>query len=320
MLNEANIIANLKKAFPEHIGDDGAVIPGPGEERYVITKDILVEDVHFRLSYFDPSSLAYKALQVNLSDIAAMGATPKFVLLGISIPQNYARYVTDLLYYFSEHIKKAGLLLIGGDTTKSPDKLFFSITVIGSAAPENIKYRDTAKVGDVICVAGNLGKAHLGLIACEGAMNGFNEYKQAFLCPTAKLYEGKWLGEQLAVTSMMDSSDGLVLDLKRLCEVSHVAGRVDLEKLSPTPLFNSDCQALGLDPINVMLTGGEDYGLLFTVANKKYGELSKEFMNIFGYELKQIGQIMPGSDVTFSKNGQRKILNLKPFSHFGEVL
>lgn len=320
MLNEAHIIANLKAAFPEHIGDDAAVIPGHGEECYVITKDILVEDVHFRLSYFNASSLAHKALQVNLSDIAGMGAKPKFVVLGIAIPEQNSTYIKDVLHYFAEHIKNAGLLLIGGDTTKSPDKLFLSITVIGSASPENLRYRSTAKVGDVICVAGNLGKAHLGLVACEQTLTGFEEYVDAFLRPMAKLQEGTWLGEQQAVTSMMDSSDGLYIDLKRLCAASNVAGRVDLEQLSPTPVFQSPCQTLGLDPVNIMLTGGEDYGLLFTVANNKYDELSQSFMKRFGVELKKIGQIMPGSGVHLFQKGEKKILTLTPFSHFGESL
>lgn len=318
MLDEAEIISNLKINFPQYIGDDAAVIKKSGALNYVITNDLLVEDVHFRLAYFDPLSLAHKALHVNLSDLAAMGAKPDFVLLGISIPDSYGTYITSFFRHFSNVCKDASVILIGGDTTKSESKLFISITAIGIAAAENIKYRSTAKDGDIICVAGNLGYAHLGLVACEQSLNNFAEYKSSFLRPNAKVNEGIWLASKQSVTSMMDLSDGLYIDLKRLCQASSVGANLDLESLAPSSAFAANCNSTGLDPVNVMLTGGEDYCLLVTVQNNCYETLSQEFIQNFGYSIKPIGRIVEESEVHIIKNGKLVNLKLQPFTHFGE--
>lgn len=318
MLDEAKIIHRLKNAFPDYIGDDAAVIPTSGNNCYVITKDILVEDVHFRSRYVDAASLAQKALQVNLSDIAAMGAEPQFVLLGFSLPLSHEKYAEDFLREFCAACKASSLILIGGDTTRSPDKLFISVTVIGQAKTENLKYRTTAKTDDLICVVGNLGYAHLGLQALESSLNDFTEFKQAFLTPQANLAEGKWLGSQPKVHAMMDISDGLYLDLKRLCAASQVAAEVNLDKLQLSKTFTSACKQLDLDPLTTALTGGEDYGLLFTLAPEDYSDFAQRFATKHDKQIKCLGRIVEGDGIHFIQNGQPKHLELKSFSHFGE--
>ena len=319
MLSEANIIARLRTDFPEYIGNDAAVIKQNSDESYVITKDILVEDIHFRLSYFDPLSLAHKALHVNLSDIAAMGAKPNFILLGLSIPTSRQVYIENFLTSFTKLCKETSTVLIGGDTTKSSDKVFISITAIGTVPSKHIKYRNTAKVNDLICVVGNLGPAYLGFIACEKFLAGFNDYKNAFLNPTAKTQEGIWLGSQTSVTSLMDISDGLFVDLNRLCKASNVRGNIDLDRVKPNEEFRNICKYLKIDPMQAIINGGEDYGLLFTVNVSDYVALNKGFMKKFGYAIKHIGSITEGDGVRFMLNGEQKNLTLKtkPFSHFG---
>ncbi|MFN7096870.1 MAG: thiamine-phosphate kinase [Gammaproteobacteria bacterium] len=318
MLSEAHIIEYLTANFPDNIGDDAAVINGYAGQQYVVTTDLLVEDIHFRVSYFNPADLAHKALHVNLSDIAAMGARPCFILCGISIPMAQAKYAEDFLFSLATICKKAGVLLIGGDTTKSPDKLFISITAIGTTAPEYIKYRTTAAVGDYICITGALGDAHIGLIACENKRSDLTEFKNAFLRPHAKINEGQWLGTQLSVTSMMDISDGLFIDLRRLCEASNVASNIILENIVPSTSFINACYDLQLDPVTTMLIGGEDYGLLFTVDSENYQLLADAFMQRFGYQITCIGHIVAGNGVHFIEQGQAKNMTLTPFSHFGE--
>ncbi len=318
MLNEREIIHYLQTNFPQHIGDDATTIVGPNKQHYVITKDLLVEDIHFRSAYVSPASLAHKALHVNLSDIAAMGANPLFIMCGIAIPLHHAGYASQLLQELTQICHKANLPLIGGDTTGSPDKLFLSITAIGISTAATLKYRNTANIGDIIGVIGNLGIAHLGLLAYENSLSGFEAYQEPFLHPIAKTCEGLWLGQRLEVTSMMDLSDGLLIDLQRLCIASKVAGNIHLEKLQPTPEFVKACTALGLDPINIMLTGGEDYGLLFTSNPDHYSTLAQDFFQTFHQPIKQLGLITPGEGVHLLEQGQHKHLNLKPFSHFSE--
>ena len=320
MLNEADIIESLKVDFPQYIGDDAAVIKTSDNQNYVITKDILVEDIHFRASYFDPSSLAQKALHVNLSDIAAMGAEAKFVVLGIAIPTSQEIYVKEFLKSFSSKCKEANVILIGGDTSKSLDKLFISITVIGLAGSGSIKNRSNAQEGDLLCVVGDYGSAHLGFIACERFINGFDQYKENFLRPTAKKKEGLWLGNEPYVTSMMDISDGLFIDLEKLCLASNLQGVIDLKLLnSCSSILLKDCDDLGLKPLEVMLSGGEDYSLLFTVNKNNYNNLAMRFEQNFGYKIKNIGHISKGKGVRFLENGLKKALTINPFTHFGEL-
>lgn len=320
MLNESDLVQLLQKESDGFIGDDAAILPLTHSEHYVVTKDLLIEDIHFRTQYYTESDLANKALHVNLSDLCAMGAAPKFILCGIAIPEAQADYGRCFLASLLEACKATKVLLIGGDTTRSTDKLTISITAIGTAKPEHIKYRTGAQHSNFICTVGNLGHAHLGLVAHERNRIELAPpaYKQACLRPQAKLQEGIWLGGQLAVTSMIDLSDGLFLDLKRLCQASNVSGVIDINQLTSDGLFLKTCTDLKLDPLNTILTGGEDYALLCTVKMNDYPRLAHDFFNIFGYPLQHIGHITAGSGAYFTEKGQKKELSLTPFTHFGE--
>jgi thiamine-monophosphate kinase len=320
MLSESKIIGFLKNQFPEQIGDDAAILPLSKHKSYVISKDILVEDIHFRFKYHQACHLAHKALQVNISDIAAMGATPQYVLLGLAIPDHGRIYIDQFLENFSAICKASSIILIGGDTTKSPDKLFISITIIGLIANSHIKFRNRAEDGNLICIAGNLGDAHIGFTALERNIAGLEPFKENFLKPNALLKEGLWFSKQRDVTAMMDISDGLFIDLKRLCMASNVGAKVDIDKLKFSDTFKLACEILKLDPMVTLLTGGEDYGLLLTIKPEAYSRIASKFKACFGYQLKAIGQITKGSEVHFIQNNQLKTLNLQPFAHFGESL
>lgn len=313
-MQEDKFINLLQKEFliPSGIGDDAAIF----SKNYVISKDLLVEDVHFRVKYSNNEDLAYKALQVNLSDIAAMGAEPLYVLLGIAIPKSYEGQTESFLTNFSKECKNNNLILIGGDTTSSPNKLFISITIIGMS--NRPKRRNTAKIGDIVCVAGNLGHAHIGLQALENGIENFNKYKKNLLRPKALLKEGIWLGNQASITSMMDISDGLLVDFKKLCFASNVEGQIDTNKLKITEEFVTACSALSIDPISTKLTGGEDYGLLFTVDQKIYQKIYTDFLTNFSYPLKPIGRIINGKNNEVSLKPKIE-LKQKIFSHFGEL-
>ncbi len=320
-MNEDRIIADLKQAFPEMIGDDAAVLPLLSEH-LVISKDVLVENVHFRKRYQTPESLAYKALAVNLSDIAAMGASPYGVFLGISASPHDVSFVDAFLKSFVSACKEANIILMGGDTTGGPsDTLYLSITILGKGKTDTIKYRHTAKKGDAIYVAGPLGEAHLGFCALEKNIDGFLPYKSHFLNPKPRLQEGFWLAQQKSVHAMMDLSDGLWLDLHKLLNASACSAELPLEQLELSPLKKQAYLDLNLCPIETQLSGGEDYALLFT-ASDEFGETEiTMFKKKFGYDLRQIGTIVATQNnkthkVTLLKNNKPTDVSLFPFDHF----
>src|SRR3989338_9343741 len=147
MITESSLIGFLKSEFSDEngIGDDCAILPLDEKTSYVVSKDLLLENVHFDLSYTKPKDLAYKALHVNLSDIAAMGAKPLFVFLGLSIPLSHQNYAKSFLKEFASICKKEDVILLGGDTTASKDGLFLSVTVIGAGPTSLLKRRNSAR-------------------------------------------------------------------------------------------------------------------------------------------------------------------------------
>lgn len=310
MINEDAIIQTLQDYSHGFIGDDASVLPHIGNGKYVISKDLLIEEVHFRIKYFTPQDLAHKALHVNLSDIAAMGSQPLYILCGISVPPHLQEYAKNVLNHLTTSCQKAGVILIGGDTTASTKHLFISITAIGLAPDGHITLRSTATNDDFIGIVGNLGFAHLGFIALEHSLVTKKQYISSFLRPEAKIKEGLWLRKQACVTSMMDISDGLYIDLKRLCKASKKSAVIDIDLL----------QAI-LGPeisLDLALEGGEDYGLLLTIKKNSFESLSNEFMRIFGDTLKIIGHITDGDDISFTQENQTVDLFITPFTHFGE--
>jgi thiamine-monophosphate kinase len=319
-ISEEQLINLAKAAAPEYIGDDAAILPQIGGNNYVISKDLFVENVHFRTSYCTMEDIAHKALHVNLSDIAAMGARPLFALCGAAIPLKQQSQAAELLQALIVSANNSGVKLIGGDTTKSNSELMLSITIIGAAENTMLKKRSTAQVGDYICIAGELGAAHLGLTALEGKLAGFLRYKKVFLHPIAKQAEGIWLGKQKSVRSMMDISDGLYTDLGKLCKASNVSAKIETNSFHLSDDFKSSCHQLNLDPLHASLTGGEDYGLLFTVEDDVYTKLANDFKQVFGYNIKKIGKIIDtsrdGSAVQITTDGACNNLSLRPYEHF----
>jgi thiamine-monophosphate kinase len=324
-LNEDDIVQCFAHLFRDSsrgmtgIGDDAAVLPSINDEHYVISKDLLVENIHFRLSYFDPEGLAHKALHANLSDIAAMGARPAFLLLGLAIPPTldhiWVRRFSEALANEC-HRQKVGL--IGGDTTASLHDLFISITVVGRAPRATLKYRTGAESGDVVCVVGELGEAYCGFKLLEGKQAGFKEIKAKSLCPMALVQEGLWLGGRSEVKAMMDISDGLFVDFGRLAEKSGVGGVIDLNSLKPSPHLKAACSLLNIEPVECVLVGGEDYALLFAVAANDVELVSREFESVFSYKPNQIGFINAGQGIRLMQNGVDVPWTYKAFSHFGE--
>jgi len=317
MLSEAALIALLKAEFPTHIGDDAAIIPGPkAANQWVITQDLLIEHVHFRSHYHDAASLAHKALHVNLSDLAAMGATPRFVMLALSIPTSFAPSIEQFINHFATACRKACVEILGGDTTRSEQGLFINVTALGEAPIALTTTRHSAKSGQILCVAGDLGYAHIGLNALERGEPNLDLFKHAFLYPQARVAEGTWLSRQPSVTAMMDLSDGLFVDANKLAAASNLAATLALDKLTPCDEFLKACQQLQLEANITQLIGGEDYALLIAVNFNQLHQLQEEFNQQFHYPLHVVGQLHDGQGLNLTEFGKPILLDLKPFNHF----
>lgn len=322
MLNEHQIIEQLRHhfPFPQGIGDDAAIFPKNDAESYVISKDLLVEDQHFRLKYYDAASLAQKAVQVNLSDIAAMGAKPHSILLGLALPSTVSNaWLKEFLEAFAQACKEEEVVLLGGDTTASSQHLFICVTVIGEAPNTNLKRRNTAQVGDVVCVAGRLGEAHAGFLLLEKNIPGYEALKTVALCPKSNVREGLWFGTHMHVHAMMDISDGFYNDLSRLCQASRIGAEICLDGFIPSQVLIQGCNALAIDPLQCMLVGGEDYSLLVTVNPKHYESLAAAFLIHFDYPLIRLGHMTEKSGICLIQNSQDVPMIYRPFSHFGEL-
>ena len=318
-LSESNLIASIKNRFPDYIGDDAAVIDNMAGEPWVITKDLLVEGVHFNRTYVPPDSLACKALQSNLSDLAAMGAVPKWILLGLSAPAAQSGYVNAFVAAFTQMCEAEGVYIIGGDTTASQADLFISVSAIGSAVPEQLRYRHTAQAGDLLCLIGECGSAHVGRLLLEKGHKTYPTYEKAFLYPKAKVAVGHWLAQQSAVSSLMDCSDGLAIDVHKLCKAAKLGADMALQVLPSADDFNAVCALLDCDPTETLLTGGEDYSLLCTVKADQHIALAAQLQATFGESLYAIGTINQSTGVHYFDNGQLVDRQYTPFSHFNEI-
>jgi thiamine-monophosphate kinase len=275
------------------VGDDAAVIDYEGEQT-VISTDMLVEGVHFDLSYVPLRHLGYKSVIVNLSDIFAMNAVPKQILVSIAISSKFSLEALEELYAgMLLACKKYNVDLVGGDTTSSRSGLVISITAMGSAKAEEIVYRNTAKEGNLLCVSGDLGGAYLGLQILEREKAVFKENPnlqpdlegkdyilERQLKPEARKDIIRQLKDlQIVPTAMIDISDGLSSEILHLCQQSNLGVELYEDKLPIDPLTFETAREFNLDPTVCVLSGGEDYELLFTVAISDYEKI-KNSMDI----------------------------------------
>ncbi len=290
--SEFGLIESIKAKFSaltpsgvEGIGDDCAIIPIGGDRAMVITSDMLGEGVHF-LRDIDPYRLGVRAVQVNISDVASMGARPTALLLSIALPEWVDSH---WLERFFEGIHSCGVALIGGDTTRSKGGLTLSVTALGEAPTGSIKRRSGAKVGDTILVSGRLGASAASLYQSE---------------VRAQIEEGVWLGGREEVSAMMDISDGLAGDLLHILSSSGVGATVELSSI---PIADGAT-------LQDALSGGEDFMLLLCASEPE--ELRRAYQERFGCELFEVGQITEGSELTFTESGATVEYSGGGFKHF----
>jgi thiamine-monophosphate kinase len=303
------------------IGDDCAVLPFNAEESLLITTDMLIEDSHFLRDKISPQDLGYKSLAVNLSDIAAMGGIPSDAFLSIGIPAEIEVEWLDLFFKgLADLAGESGTHLMGGDTTKSPRHLIINIVVVGRMMTKKIKYRSKAKPGDDVFLTGFIGGSGAGLkLMLEGKQldkSGsvlVNEHNR----PRPHLAEGSWLAEHSSVNAMIDVSDGIDSDLRRIMEKSDCGVDVDLKSLPVSDDMNLVCKKYGWNTYELAATAGEDYCLLCTINKQDSKRIMKEYKSNFGVDLYHIGRITDHSNKLKYFVNQRSVsLNEHGFDHF----
>ncbi len=308
------------------IGDDAAVIKA-GDKVMLVTTDMLLEGIHFDLSYMPLQHLGYKAVAVNVSDIAAMNGIPTQITVNIGLSNRFSLEAIDLLY---EGIRMAcdnyKVDLVGGDTCASASGLVLSVTALGEAQPEKVSFRNGARKGDILCVTGDLGGAYVGLQVLEREkqvfkanpdmqpnLEPYDYIVKRQLKPEARMdivHELAELG--ITPTAMIDVSDGLASDVFHVCRQSALGVRIYEDKLPIDHVTYNTAVEFKLDPITCALNGGEDYELLFTISQADFEKLKNHMdIHFIGY----MTDPAEGRDL-ITKNGNAVPLQAQGWKHF----
>ncbi len=318
-LRERGLVSALRQEFRGSwggvfvgIGDDAAVVR-KARGRGLLTTDLLIEDVHFKTAIHPPFLLGRKALNVNLSDIAAMGGRPLFALLGLGLRSGVGkRWVEEFCVGFKKALAEAGVALVGGDISAAK-KICLAVTIFGES--EHVVLRSGARPGDLIFVSGRLGEAAAGWRLLRkgyrlGTSKRLDPLLKAFLDPRPQIALGRVLARRRLASAMIDTSDGLSVDLHHLCEESGTGAVVELAALPISPLL----RRIENNPFALALHGGEDYQLLFAApaANRsKIMRLAPKF------GLTEIGRVVKGKRIQIiDGRGRKKLLPIKGYEHF----
>jgi len=305
-LGEFGLIDHLTENIKIHhastikgVGDDAAVIKKDAKNVLLVSKDLLVENVHFDLVYTPLKHLGYKAAAVNISDIAAMNGTAEQLLVGIAVSSKFSLEAIEEIYSgIKMACERYKVDFVGGDTTSSVSGLFISVTVIGTADKKKVCYREGAKPNDLLCVSGDLGAAYMGLLILEREKRAFqadpnvqpdlagNDYLlERQLKPEPRTDIIHLLAEKgIQPTSMIDISDGLASETLHLCKNSNTGCVIYEEKIPIDQATYERAEEFGLVPSITALNGGEDYELLFTIKQADFEKIKEiKEITIIGY-------------------------------------
>ncbi len=294
------------------IGDDAAAWQGD-DSIQLASVDSFIQGVHFTPETTPWPDVGGKALAVNISDIAAMGGIPRYALVSLSLPDD--SQVEDVAALYNGMLKLAkqyGVTIIGGDISQAP-LVAVTITILGSSPTKKILTRSSAQVGDIVAVTGHLGAAAAGMELLKSQRKldpeADTRLKDAFLHPTPRVAEGLLLVEQ-GVKTAIDISDGLVADLNQICKASQVGARIKVERVPVEPTVKT---AFSEGALELALSGGEDYELLFTASSEIIDKVKKAA----SCPITPIGEIVAGKSVTLiDKQGNTFELGKAGWEHF----
>lgn len=334
-LGEFGLIDQISEKFVNNnsntvkgIGDDAAVID-MGTHYQLISTDMLVEGIHFDLSYFPLHHLGYKSVAVNVSDIAAMNGIAEQITVSLALSN---RFSLEAIHAFYDGVKAAceayNVDLVGGDTTASKSGLVISVTAIGKVEKGKVAYRSGAKLNDIICVTGDLGAAYMGLQVLEREKQVFLENpdmqpqldKYTYIVgrqlkPEARMdLVHELLDLNIVPTSMIDISDGLASELHHIANQSGVGLNIHEDKLPFATAMQETAIEFKLDPNTAILNGGEDYELLFTISQDDFEKVKKHpDIHFIGY----INEKSNGLNL-ITTNGNPIPLKAQGWNHFNQ--
>lgn len=313
-VREFDLIRTLARRFARRttqlirgIGDDAAVLATPAQGWWHVTTDLLTEGIHFDLRTASLESVGYRAAMANLSDIAAMGAVPRYVLISLAIPSDFGTaQVVQLYTGIMKACRPHRVVLVGGDTSASKAGLFVNLTLLGTTKSRRALFRHGARVGDDIYVTGTLGDSLAGLQLLTPTASTRPAHRPRtpirashknflitrHLRPTARLAEGQWLNHARLATAAIDLSDGLSGDLRHLCEESRVGAEIEPGVLPISAACRAYAESRRLEPAQLALTGGEDYELLFTAPPAQRTAIARH-AHARGFQVTRIGTIRP---------------------------
>ena len=270
---------------PRGIGDDAAVIRQSSNYEWLVSNDLFIENIHFDASFSSYRQIGYKAAAVNISDIAAMGGNPEYLMAGLAVPQSTSVMSIRALYHGLKAIcKEFNLKLIGGDTSVSPTKVFISITIIGKVKCGEALCRAGAKVGDHIYVTGTLGDSVAGLHLLQNPTHTvIGQLPKSIvrflikrhLHPTPRVRLGRFLSQRKFATAAIDLSDGLSGDLYHLCQASRVGATIEERRIPISRQCSTYAKQTHESSMKLSLNGGEDYELLFTAPPHQHKQLEQ---------------------------------------------
>lgn len=319
---------NTNQSSVVGIGDDCAVLERNEHEFTLLSTDMLVEGIHFNLMYVPLKHLGYKAVTVNLSDVAAMNGKPEQITVSIAVSSRFPLEALEELYegirLACEHYQ---VDLVGGDTTSSRSGLIISVSVVGVVEKSKVVYRSGAKPNDLIVVTGDLGAAYMGLQVLEREKNVFEANPsiqpdldgkdyivQRQLKPEARTDVVRFFSElNVQPTAMIDISDGLASEVFHLCKASNTGAMIYNSKLPIDSLTSTTAIDFNLDPATCALNGGEDYELLFTISQADYDKIKgSPHMTVVGY-------MTEAAQGTFLVDTNESLIPLKAqgWNHFG---
>jgi len=285
------------------IGDDAAVLK-IGKKLAVITTDTLVEGDHFNLSYFTPEQIGMKAIEINVSDIVSMGATPKYALVSLALQKNMnVKFIDNLYKGMRKAASKYGVEIIGGNLTHAK-QIIIDVDVIGFVNKQNLCLRSSAKPGDFILVSGDLGASTAGLNLFLKKNKGHDYVKKKHLEPKANPHKIKSFLKY--INAMEDVSDGLASEIQHICEQSNVGAIIYADNIPIRDETRKAAKAVNKNALDYALYGGEDFELVFTVNEKNLNKVK-------GY---LIGEITKNRDIKIYQKGKEKLLKKHGYDHF----
>lgn len=329
-MGEFELIERLARIIPQKgpgvikaLGDDCAVLQIPGELT-LWTMDSTIEGIHYLPHLATPEEIGRKALLSNLSDIAAMGGTPRYAILSLSMPaETSVEWVERLYSGIADLARKTGVFIVGGNTSRSPRAIRLEISVLGTVREGEILRRDGARPGDMVLVTGSLGDGYCGL---EAALHPeiplddktrealLNRYRN----PVLYLEEARIIAKSGLASSMMDISDGLSSDMLHICNASQVGVEIEASLLPISDEVSRFSLGTGLESWHYGLIGGDDYGLLLTAPQITCEELIKKVVSETGSILTVIGRILEPAQVRtiLLPDGSRQELKAAAWQHF----